>query len=86
MRYMIVSIDTIENGLNLSCWMSPVEFWKEETQSYPFVHTYMGDSCTWLMRANRELSIKQVIMIGETADRICKEQAEINARRKFANR
>lgn len=85
-HYMTVTVDHLEDGLNLSAWMSPVEFWMSEQHQFPNQYTYMGDSCTWIIHSNAELTIKACEMLCEQADRICKEQKAHNDRRKIANR
>jgi hypothetical protein len=85
-RYMTVSLDVNVDGINLACWMSPANFWLSEREAYPFMYTHMGDRCTWLIHSNTELNMKMIGAVGETADRICSQQAEINSRRKLSNR
>jgi len=85
-RYMTVSLDVMPEGMNLSCWMSTVEFWSQEVSSYPNLYTYMGDRCTWFIHSNTELTPKLVTACGETADRICAAQSKQNADRKLSNR
>jgi len=86
LRYMTVSVDVQPEGLNLSCWMAVEEFWQSEWTQYPFKYTAMGDSCTWLIHANAELTIKAIALVSEYADRICREQQAVNDRRKLSNR
>lgn len=86
LKYMTVTVDIQPEGMNIACWISTVDFWTVEKQQFPFPYTYMGDSCTWLIHANIELTNKMVAACTEYADRICLEQQAINARRKVANR
>lgn len=84
-RYMTVSYDTQPEGMNLTCWMSTVDFWMSEQVHYPHKYTHMGDVCTWLIHSNVELTNKVISMVVETADSICERQTRINAKRKIAN-
>jgi len=86
MRYMTVSLDVNAEGINLACWMSTVDFWTSEKEAYPYAYTYIGDRCEWLIHGNAELTMKMLAAVGETADRICSQQADINARRRPVNR
>jgi hypothetical protein len=83
---MTVSLDLQPEGINISAWMSTVEFWSQEVISYPHVYTYMGDRCTWFIHSNTELTPKIIQAVGETADRICAQQAQKNYERKVVNR
>ena len=85
-RYMTVSLDLMPDGMNVSCWMSTVEFWSQEVATYPHIYTYMGDRCTWFIHSNTELTPKLIQAAGETADRICAKQSQTNKDRKVANR
>jgi len=84
--YMTVTVDYQPEGLNMTCWMSTVDFWTSEKIHYPYTYVYMGDICTWLIHSNSELTAKAVALVSETADTICKRQQDINDRRKLANR
>lgn len=86
LRYMTVTVSLLEDGMNFSCWMSTVEFWMSERVNFPNEFTYMGDSCTWIIHSNIELTGKVCQMVAEEADRICKEQKAINDNRKIHNR
>ena len=86
LRYMTVSVDIQPDGMNMSCWMAVEEFFAVEVVQFPHKYTAMGDSCTWLIHSNEELTIKMIALIGEYADRICQEQITINAKRKLGNR
>jgi len=85
-KYMTVSLDVNAEGINLSCWMSTVDFWQSEKTAFPYAYTYMGYNCTWLIHGNTELTMKMLAAVGETADRICIQQQEINDRRRISNR
>ncbi len=85
-KYMTVSVDMQPDGLNLACWFSTAEFWAREVQQFPFAYTHVGDTCTWIIHANSQLTIKACSMVTEYADKICKEAREKNERRKIANR
>ena len=86
LRYMTVSLDLTPSGINVAAWMSVAKFWRDERLAYPHTYTYMGDRCTWLIHSNTELTPKVIQAVGETGDRICKEQNAINANRKVSNR
>lgn len=86
LRYMTVTADVVPNGMNLSMWMSTVEFYMSEVFNYPYQYTYMGESCTWIMHANMELTGKIIAAIGEQADRICIQQERAKAKRLPVNR
>jgi len=85
-RHMGVSVDFVPQGLNLCCWISPENTWSSDTAMYPFMHTYQGDSCTWFIHSNVQLTMKVYQLCCETADNICGEQIAINAKRKVGNR
>jgi len=84
--YMTVTMDIQPEGINLSCWMSTVEFWMSEQVHYTYQYTHMGEHCTWLIHSNMELTAKWVAIVAQTADDICRRQMQINERRKIANR
>jgi hypothetical protein len=84
--YMTVDVDVMPSGINLCMWMSTVEFWMSEVKNYPYKYTYIGNSCTWLLHSNSELTSKMINMIGEQADDICTKQAIKNSTRKLSNR
>jgi len=84
--YMTVTMDVQPEGINLSCWMSTIEFWMSEQIHYTYQYSYMGESCTWLIHSNMELTSKWILVVGETADKICREQQRVNEKRKLANR
>lgn len=84
-RYMTVSIDLQPEGCNISAWMSTQQFWTQEVITYPHLYTHMGDRCTWFIHSNHELSQKMVAAVGETADKICAQQAKKNDTRKLSN-
>lgn len=86
LRYMTVSVDVVPEGLNLSVWMSTVDFWMSEKSHFPFQYTHMGDNCTWILHCNTELTIKVCAVVTEYADKICAEQTAANQKRKIANR
>jgi len=86
MRYMTVTLSRLEDGINLSCWMTTTEFWMSEQQQFPHQYTYMGDTCTWIIHSNEELTFKACQLVCEEADGICKRQQQINDNRKIANR
>ena len=85
-KYMTITVEAQPDGLNLSMWMSTVDFWMSEKAQFPYQYTHLGDDCTWILHSNRELTIKVCAMITEEADRICAQQRIINERRKLANR
>jgi len=85
-RYMTVMLVVTEEGVSLSCWMSVEELWAQEVAQFPHKYTFMGDRCTWFVHSNSELTGKMVALAGETADKICAQQIEINYSRKLANR
>lgn len=85
-NYMSVTVDLMPDGLSVSCWMCPDDFWKEEEQKFPYVYTYMGDRCTWFIHCNIELTNKAIAYVTDEADRICRVQAHRNENRKIANR
>jgi len=85
-NYMTVSLDVNSDGINLACWMSTVFFWNSEREAYPYAYTSMSDRCTWIIHSNAELTVKMLAAVTETADRICTQQIEINAKRRISNR
>lgn len=85
LKYMTVSVDIQPEGMNISCWISTVDFWTVEKSQFPYPSTYMGDNCTWLIHSNIQLTIKMVAAVTEYADRICKEQSAFNSKRKISN-
>jgi len=85
-RFMTVTADLLPEGLNMSCWMSTVEFWSQEKMQYPHEYTYSIGDCNWLIHCNTELTIKAVAMVAEYAQKICDEQQAKNEKRKLANR
>jgi len=85
-RYMTVSMDVNQDGINLACWMSTEIFFNAEKATFPHVYTHMGDNCTWFIHSATELTVKAIALIVETADKICHEGRVINERRKISNR
>lgn len=85
-NYISVSADILPEGFSFSCWMCPLDLWKDEEQKFPYIYHALSDRCTWLIHCNIELTVTAVAMIAEQADRICKEQAAHNDRRKLSNR
>jgi hypothetical protein len=85
-KFMLVSVDRVEQGLNLCCWMSTENLFQWEKSTYPHVYKTLGNDCVWTIRSNTEMTIKLLAMCAETGDKICAEQIAINNRRKLANR
>lgn len=83
-NYMTIDILVADDGMELQCWMSTEDVWKNEQLKYPFQYTYLGERCAWTIHTNYQLTSKILSVAGETADRICSEQAAINDRRKKA--
>jgi len=84
--FLTVQADFQPEGLNLCCWMSPVDSFLSEIKDYPHSFLYNGDGCDWMIHSNIELTPKVRAAICEYAEKICEEQRAQNARRKLANR
>lgn len=83
-RYMAVSLDVTDFGLDMFAQISTVDVWGNENGFFPNNYTFKGDRCLWTIHANTELTSKVISMLGEQMDDICAKQAAINDRRKIS--
>lgn len=85
-RFMTVLASFMPEGMEMSCWMSTVEFWAEEVKQYPHEYDYMVNGCDWVIHSNIELSEKLIAAVGDYAQKICEENIAINNHRQPVNR
>jgi len=84
--YMTCSLDSVNDGFNLTSWLSTVEFFQSEKMSYPHYYFYNDGNCKWHLHCNTELTIKMRAMLIEHASKICERNRGITSRRKAVNR
>lgn len=85
-KYMTVSVDVMQQGLNVSIWFTTERFWHDEIAMFPHSYDVQTGDCNWKVHSNSELTHKVLMMATEYADKICAENLAINNRRKIANR
>lgn len=85
-RFMMITLECVGGGMNLSCWMTTVDFYASEKAHYPHEYHYIGDDTLWTLYCNQELTGKLVAAVGEQAEQICKQTEIANQNLKPANR
>jgi len=85
-RYMLVNVQAIDLGINLSCWMSSANMFNFERATHKFTYDVQGQFSKWRIRSNFELTNKALLMCVETGDKISAEQIAINNKRKIGGK
>jgi len=84
--YVTVTMDTLNTGFNMCCWLTTMPFWIEEITMFPHDYTIEQSENIFHLHSNCELTNKMVNTMTTQMEDILLQQRATNATRKLANR